>query len=455
MISDRTTQERAALLGSYLQRLDAGEALDTVKNDFAAAFDQVSSAEIADAEQALIASGTTVEKIQQLCDVHAVLFEGAVAPASPEEAPGHPVQVMLEENRQYELQVAAALRAALPYVEDGAPVDEAARAQVKQALEAMSAFIVHYKRKEELLFPHLERYGVTGPSKVMWGKDDEIRESLKQAQAAFDTNKGLAAALRALLDGADGMVNKEEQILIPLALDKLNAANWTQIAEESDEFGFALIAHPPLWRAPALELAALKLEELKTRTAEHTTLDNSPAQASSSTHQASNTQDKSVVTTSTATHTATTEAAEVVNQAVTLSTGSLTPEQLEGIFSVLPLDITFVDANDKTRYFSHGDTRAFPRPMSCLGRDVYACHPPKSQEMVRGLIESFRAGTQDVASFWIHKGEKFLYIRYFAVRDKDGTYLGALETTQDITGIQALEGENRRGSDERRARGEA
>ena len=120
------------------------------------------------------------------------------------------------------------------------------------------------------------------------------------------------------------------------------------------------------------------------------------------------------------------------------------------MLNTIPMDLTFVDANDKTRYFSHGNDRLFARPMSCLGRDVYDCHPPKSQAMVHKVFDDFRSGARDTYEFWIHMRGKFVYIRYFAVRDADGTYLGALETTMDITHIQELDGDNRRGADVRR-----
>ena len=219
------------------------------------------------------------------------------------------------------------------------------------------------------------------------------------------------------------MIDKEENVLIPLALETLSATEWTQIAAESDEFGFAFIEPPALWRADALELA------------------NDRIRAKLASEKEDGTEEK--------------PSALNAEGKVELSTGSFTVSELEAVLNTIPLDITFVDAEDKTRYFSHGDTRAFPRPKSCLGRDVYACHPPKSQEMVRHVFESFKSGESDSFEFWIHKGEAFLYIRYFAVRDEQGNYLGALETTQDITTIHELEGDNRRGADIRREQREA
>ena len=293
-------------------------------------------------------------------------------------------------------------------------------------MDAFDEVFVHYKRKEELLFPHLERHDITGPSKVMWGKDDEVRNAVNGAEALLETaygqyDAGLMAAVADYLDeaieGAESMASKEENVLIPLSLEHLTATQWTQIAAEENEFGHAFGVNPPSWHADPLELANDKLKEMEAAAA----IDENNAEAE--------------------------EEAISSDGKVKLSTGEFTIPQLEAVFATIPLDITFVDADDKTRYFSHGDTRAFPRPKSCLGRDVYDCHPPKSQEAVRRILTEFRSGRSDSSEFWFEVRDKFLYVRYFAVRDEEGNYLGALETTQDIGPIRALEGENRRGSD--------
>lgn len=430
-----TPEERRELLTSYLERLDAGEDVESVRADFARTFADVDAGEIAAAEQALISAGTPVEKVQELCDVHASLFDGAVAcsPAkgAPEAQPGHPVQVMRAENAEVTKAVtqARALVAAIRALADAAQHPEFAQA-LQADIDLLSGVLPHYKRKEELLFPHLEAHGVTGPSKVMWGKDDEVRGYLKMAQSLLDgvtgspTPGNLSSVADQLEDAADGMesmVTKEENVLIPLALENLLATEWTQIAAESEEFGYSYIKTPPAWKADALSLAEDKLNAMAAQQAGTSENDEEP------------------------------EAQAVPADAkIHLSTGEFTTAQLEAVLNTIPLDLTFVDADDKTRFFSHGDSRVFPRPKSCLGRDVYACHPPKSQAMVHQVFEDFRSGARDSYEFWIHLRGRFVYIRYFAVRDTDGKYLGALETTQDITDISQLEGDNRRGADVRR-----
>ena len=429
-----TPEERKALIAQYLERLNDGEDIESVREDFARNFKDVSGGEISTAEQELIAGGVPMEKVLRLCDVHASLFEGHVSCAhntgAVEETPGHPVWTMRQENDRIMAfindRVKPDVKRTRMFTEAFSAAErEGIVAILKADMEAFDEVFIHYKRKEELLFPHLERHDITGPSKVMWGKDDEVRNAVHGAEALLETAygeydsqllAGVADYLDEAVEGALSMVSKEENVLIPLSLEHLSATQWTQIASEENEFGHAFGVNPPTWHADPLELANDKLNEME---------------ATASGENAENSSD-----------TRTSQ-----DETIHLSTGEFTLAQLEAVFATIPLDITFVDANDKTCYFSHGDTRAFPRPKSCLGRDVYDCHPPKSQEAVRRILTEFKSGKRDVSEFWFKAMGKFLYVRYFAVRDEEGNYLGALETTQDIGPIKALEGENRRGSD--------
>lgn len=429
-----TPEERKALIAQYLERLNDGEDIESVREDFARNFKDVSGGEISTAEQKLIAGGVPMEKVLRLCDVHASLFEGHVSCAhntgAVEETPGHPVWTMRQENDRIMAFINDRVK---PDVKRTRMLTEASSAAeregivaiLKADMEAFDEVFIHYKRKEELLFPHLERHDITGPSKVMWGKDDEVRNAVHGAEALLETAygeydsqllAGVADYLDEAVESALSMVSKEENVLIPLSLEHLSATQWTQIASEENEFGHAFGVNPPAWRADPLELANDKLNEMEATASEKNAESSSDTCASQ-------------------------------DETIRLSTGEFSLAQLEAVFATIPLDITFVDANDKTRYFSHGDTRAFPRPKSCLGRDVYDCHPPKSQEAVRRILTEFKSGKRDVSEFWFKAMGKFLYVRYFAVRDEEGNYLGALETTQDIGPIKALEGENRRGSD--------
>ena len=122
---------------------------------------------------------------------------------------------------------------------------------------------------------------------------------------------------------------------------------------------------------------------------------------------------------------------------------NLSREQLEGILEAIPVEISFVDKNDLVKFWNKHETRIFRRPVSVIGKSVQNCHPKHSVDKVNQILSDFKTGRQDSAEFWINLGERKVYIRYFAVRDKAGSYLGTLEATQDITEMKRIEGEKR------------
>ena len=328
--------------------------------------------------------------------MHAAVFKGSIeeihAPADPSEQPGHPAHTLRAENAAIQAQLDDRIRPLLSQVSAGALAPQA----LLPELGALMDISLHYARKENLLFPYLEQHGVTAPPKVMWGVDDEIRTLLKEsaklaAQGSADTGVKLAEALTRV----EEMIFKEENILIPMLLDTLSPGEWAAVASESGEIGYCLIDPPPLWHAAGTD-------------APESTAPVSPGDG-----------------------------------AIRLPTGFLSISELGRVLDTLPVDITFVGADDTVRYFSQGSERVFPRTRAIIGRKVANCHPPASVHIVEGIIEDFRNGRKEHEDFWLRLGERFVYIRYFAVRDETGRYLGVLEVTQDIAPIQAIEGEKR------------
>jgi hypothetical protein len=260
----------------------------------------------------------------------------------------------------------------------------------------------HYARKEHLVFTILERHGNTGPSKVMWAKDDEVRNLLKEAISALRQETLCGAELKFLaatmlepaLAALESMIYKEEHILFPMALGLFTEAEWGEIWSQSQDYGWCLVAPAEGYHPDAASLPADPLQL-------------PPAKA------------------------------------VQFPSGTLSFEQLQGIFNNLPVDLTFVDAEDRVGFFSEGPDRVFARSRAIIGRSVQNCHPPKSMAIVEKILADFKAGRQSVSEFWIEMGGKFVHIRYFAVRNEAGAYLGTLEVTQDLTRLRALKGERR------------
>ncbi|MPM16964.1 hypothetical protein SDC9_63346 [bioreactor metagenome] len=380
---------RQQVLKELIGQLHDGKSVEEVQERFAEVFGHVSAEEIAQAEAALIQGGLPVSEVQRLCDVHAAVFKGSIEEihraADPSDVPGHPAHTLKQENR--------AVEALIRHIREKRLPEEA----LADALARLSEVERHYVRKENLLFPYLERYGITAPPKVMWGVDDEIRAQLKevrhtlQAEGAGQIGEKLEALLRKITD----MIFKEENILLPMLLESLTQDEWKIIAQESRELGYCLIEQVPVWSPSGQGVPAAREPEAA-----------GPG-------------------------------------VVTLPTGVLQAQELAKLLDTLPIDITFVDKDDTVKYFSQGAERVFPRTKAIIGRKVSNCHPPASVHIVEQLVEDFRTGRKDHEDFWIRMGARYILIRYFAVRGDSGEYLGVLEVTQNIAPLQEIRGEKR------------
>ena len=392
-INNRAARKEA--LKQLIRDLHAGGDAEAIKARFRDLVGRVSAAEIAALEQELIDEGLPVAEVQRLCDVHVSVFEeGLDGGTAAEMIPGHPVHTFKYENFAAN-EVIGLVAEALAQLPDPAAW-ERARAHAAQLVEIDKVYL----RKENLLFPMLERHGVTGPSAVMWATHDQIRVALKAFRGALTAGdvdaaragwEPLAAAIRA-------MFTKEEQILYPTALEMLSEAEWAAIRDGSDEIGYCLIRPGDRWQPQAAPAVS------------------SPAG---------------------------TAAAPATAGELALDTGALTAEQVNLLLTHLPVDVTFIDEHDTVRYFSQGPERVFVRTAAVIGRKVQNCHPPQSVDVVNRLLYDLKSGARDGAEFWIQMGEKFVYIRYLAVRDGEGRYRGTLEVTQEISALRALEGERR------------
>lgn len=377
--------DRKRILRDILKKLHGGLPLEEAKKQFQAEIGPVTSKEIFELEQSLLEDGVPAEEIKKFCNVHALLFDGSLEKSMEDPSdPAHPVALFKAENAEIKRRVEAA-RALLPSLKGGKGAD-----WVRNIIEELRAVLVHYERKEQLLFPYLEKAGFSGPSKVMWGKHDEVRGLFKKALAAGPEEFPTAAS--ALLEELDGMIFKEENILFPASLEKLKAADWAEIFRESAQTGYIFI-DPPEAVAEALDIALNK--------------------------------------------------SSLSGARVNLPSGNFSLEDLTALLNALPVDLTFVDADDTVRYFSEGKDRVFLRARSIIGRKVQNCHPPQSLEAVERILKGFKDGSKSAEEFWINMKGKVIHIRYFALRSAEGKYLGSLEVTQDITGIQQIKGEKR------------
>lgn len=397
------SRERKKRLKELILKLHSGEPEQKVRQELLETLSRIPYGEVVEVEQELISEGLPESEVLKLCDAHSAVLQGHVDLSGSKTIPdGHPVEVMINENAELR-KLTIAITALLLEIEEGD--DSSFPAQVMKLRGLFNNLFdvdKHYLRKEYLLFPFLENQGITGPPKVMWGKHDEIRELIKGSidvlQTENLTREELTAAaeiiLKPALRGVEEMTVKEEEILLPMSLDKLTEANWYEISQQSLEIGFCLYDPPVDWK-PRWAAEAAEPEVQKS------------------------------------------------GNSIQLPTGGFTTEELLSILNTLPVDMTFVDKNDKVKYFSQSAERIFKRNRAILNRDVRHCHPPASAHIVDKIIEDFRSGRQNRAPFWINLGEKFVHIEYFALRNENGEYLGTLEVSQDLTQYRALEGEQR------------
>lgn len=394
---------RKAKLKELILKLHEGESQEEVRHQLLVSLSNIPYGEVVEVEQELISEGLPEEEVLKLCDAHSAVLEGRVDLSASKSVPeGHPVDVMLEENKALK-RVAGNVLAeltGLDYVKEE-NISESIL-HLKSGYNQLIDVDKHYQRKEYLLFPFLEGLGITGPPKVMWGKHDEIRELLKGSIEILNTpdltkDDLIVSAELVLIPAAKQVVDmtvKEEEILFPMSMDALSDADWYQIRKQSVEIGFCLYDPPTEWVPEGIEEEGINEAQ----------------------REGGNIQ---------------------------LPSGGFTAEELLAILNTVPVDMTFVDRNDKVKYFTQGSERIFQRNRAILNRDVRHCHPPASAHIVDKILNDFKSGKQSRAPFWINLRGKFVHIEYFALRNEKGEYLGTLEVSQNLTEHRNLEGEQR------------
>ncbi|HLM81697.1 MAG TPA: DUF438 domain-containing protein [Terriglobales bacterium] len=395
---------RIRVLKDIIKHLHAGNPPEQVQRQMREIVRQTDASEIMAMEQELIAEGMPVEEVRSMCDLHSKVTRDVLVqlPIRKAIAPGHPVDTFRRENEALRGAIAAMTQALAELQSTKEAADAAAiLLRFRQSFNDLMDIDKHYQRKEHALFSCLERHGITGPSKVMWAKDDDVRNLLKRLGECIhsgtdDIEKwkvNLVEAANAVFKAVPEMIYKEENILLPMSLETLSEDEWAEIWSVSPKYGWCIV-EPQQGYTPAVGTTP---ESMKVPP----------------------------------------------SGALMLPTGNVSLEQLAAVFSTLPLDLTFVDADDRVAFFTEGPDRIFARSKAIIGRKVQHCHPPRSVETVDQILDDFRAGRQNVAEFWINFHDKFVHVRYFAVRNFDGAYLGTVELTQDLTPLRALQGERR------------
>lgn len=384
---DYTMEERQEILKNLMLRLHAGEDKEVIQEEFNEVFDEISPYEIQLMERNLMSEGITFAEIMSLCNVHANLMGSKVntqTSVADFEQPGHPVHVMKMENLAIRGALDRVERLLVNYLETK---DSTIEKGLRRQISLLDQFENHYQRKEYAMFPIMEKKGITAPPKVMWGVHDQIRDLYRDFKKAL--NDGKESTLEEFQIARDEMlemIQKEENILIPMVEQVFHVDDWETIASQSPEYGYCIVKPEKEW-AVKKSFSPVK------------------------------------------------EETQVESEGdIPLSTGSLSLKELNLILDLLPMELSFVDAQNIVKYYNegNGEEKIFKRTPSAIGRDVILCHPPRVHETVQTIFEQLKSKQKEKEEMWFKTEDKMVHVTYHAVWDEEGKYMGCLEYVQDI-----------------------
>jgi len=371
------------IIKTLIKQLDEGKNPQEVKKKFQEMLKNVSPTEIAQIEQELVNEGMPQEELRRLCDVHLAIFRESLDKEKVEVEVDHPIYVFMEEHKII-LRHLEEMKGIIQEVEAAKGFAEVREElhKLKHIAEHLMEVEKHNVREENVLFPYLQKHGITEPPAIMWAEHNELKDKKKQLLKLLETSekttfqafvKQLTAIGAYLSEELSNHIYKENHILYPAALRTIQDHEWKEIREQCDELGYCCFT-------PKYPIVGEEQVESK-------------------------------------------EAKKIPKDMMNFETGDLTSKEVAALLDALPLDITFVDAEDTVRYFNKAEGRVFPRTKAVIGRKVQQCHPPKSVHIVNQIVDDLKKGRRKSADFWIDLNQRKIYIRYFPLRNQKGEYL--------------------------------
>lgn len=389
--------KKKGLLKEILRGIQSGEDFDTLQSNFEKTIGYSNPVELTLVEDELKQEGATNENLQTLRNINLAVFRHAIQNMKPVVEKGHPIHTLMTEHALLMGYANELLAITVALSKGEEETIDVHLDRIRQLIQFFIESESHYQREENALFPVIEKHGLTGPPSAMWSEHQEIH-ALEKSLFALDSQNNdelnnrigkISQISQSLANMLASHFNKENSVLFPASLRMLTEDEWDVVAQDFDDIGYCSYSV----KATISKVVAVM--------------------------------------------------ADTVGDEVVFGSGSLSMELLEAIFNHLPIDMTFVDDKDRVKFFSESPERIFVRSRAVIGRSVQLCHPKKSVHVVEQILKDFRDKKRDSAEFWINLGKRKIHIRYFAVRNSSGTYLGCLEVSQDITDIQKIEGEKR------------
>jgi PAS domain S-box-containing protein len=388
--------ERKKILREIVEKIGAGEDPAETKKFFVQNLGAVNPLEVEFYKEEWMNEGISEKDYKFLLETSLEIFRDSIQNQRPIVPKGHPIFTLMSEHALL-MEYVNELQSLVASISKGEREPKPAYlGRIRQLIGFFVESESHYLREENAVFPGIEKKGLTGPPAAMWSEHQEIHALEKNifnlnSESDKDLNDNLDKMNELTLELANMLAshfNKENTILFPASVRLFAEEEWDAIVMDFDDIGYCSYSIRPEGKGKAAEVVS--------------------------------------------------EEGEVV-----FGSGKLTVEMLETLFSHLPIDMTFVDAQDRVQFFSESPERIFVRSRAIVGRSVQLCHPKDSVHVVEQILNDFRDGKRDLAEFWINLGGKTIHIRYFAVRDGEGKYLGCLEVSQDITEIMKISGEKR------------
>ena len=432
-LGDSNIEKKKEILKEIFSKAKETKDPTILKKKLKEFFSKVDPIEISFVEQDLLREGLSWREIYRMCDVHFELVKDMIIPRGElRDLPdGHPLKILLWENTEI-LKDNEKMNILFRIADREPEVLEDILTYLNKLYVGLKK---HYMKNQFLIFPYLEKRGVTAVSRVLWMKEDMLLNSIKKLRSKISNIKKKAEkpSKEIISEGYDiisevrDIVARENNILYPTMISLLSDGEWLAILNEMDKFGYYSEPVPkgewkPLEDVEPLYPYMLNPDDLKKVPSDK----NIPPETFRMLKMA--TVDDHIL---------------VRNDDIELENGYLNKKELNALLNSLPFEITFIDLNGRTRYFNEPkEAQIFLRTKTILGRPVKLCHPPKSEELVHQVAEKLKNG-QDSVDFWIDFMGRKVYIKFIGVRDNHGDLLGILEVVQDITELKKIEGEKR------------